>query len=418
MRASALSVSFGLLSLAACSGDSSSTQTIADGGSVFIDGAAGASGLGGSGGAAGLGGGGAAGAGGLGGGSSTEGIAPPTIVPEATEASDGPNDVNAGAGNTIWMRVDVHPGEHVRFFLEMDPASADVVMYLERYVDGDLVPLGLTDAGPGLRTLAVFETTGISRTHFVRLEATDAFSGELTITRTPFEDRPDCPGDCDRLMQLPLPIDPTFDGYDWDSGTIMRYQFGRRDLLMFFRHAARSMAAAGFAPVFPEDFSQWDGQTPGTDTGNLRHASHQRGKDVDISLYGTDGLAPWRSYCDTIRDESPSSVDGDGTGRECVPGTVTGYDARTNARLFAPFFATGRVTHSFLDQELIDPTIVGASDAAAAGEIDPVLVPLYSDGKHLQHWPNHDNHIHLRVSEDPYDASGAAYHFPDDDLPP
>ena len=39
------------------------------------------------------------------------------------------------------------------------------------------------------------------------------------------------------------------------------------------------------------------------------------------------------------------------------------------------------------------------------------VLPLYSDGRHLQHWPNHDNHIHVRVSEDPYGAAALSLPF-------
>jgi hypothetical protein len=160
---------------------------------------------------------------------------------------------------------------------------------------------------------------------------------------------------------------------------------------MFIRAAGRHVNAAGLQPFLVQDVSQWDGATPGTDVGALRHASHQRGKDVDLSIYGEDGEAPFRSYCTTQND---------GDGRECLPGTVVGYDGHASAIMFASFFATGRVTHGFLDQELITPSIAGAEQAALAGELDGTLLPLYSDGLHLQHWPNHDNHIHVRVSED------------------
>ena len=41
------------------------------------------------------------------------------------------------------------------------------------------------------------------------------------------------------------------------------------------------------------------------------------------------------------------------------------------------------------------------------GVMDASLEPLFADGTHLQHWPNHDNHVHIRVSE----AVGAALTF-------
>jgi hypothetical protein len=192
-------------------------------------------------------------------------------------------------------------------------------------------------------------------------------------------------------MQLPLPIDPSVDGYATAVSTVFRYQFGRRDLVMLVRHAGQRVASRGIAPFIPEDLSQWDGQTPGVDVGAPRHASHKRGRDVDVSVYGTDGQAPWRSYC---------SVDSTSSGRECIPGTVVGYDGALTAQMYGGFLQSGRVTMSFLDEQLIDPTIEGAIAAAAADALEPALVPLYSDGVHLQHWPNHDNHLHVRVSED------------------
>ena len=180
--------------------------------------------------------------------------------------------------------------------------------------------------------------------------------------------------------------------------TVMRYQFGRRDLLMMVRYTAQQMALAGYGPIIPEDFSQWDGETPGVDRGAPRHASHQRGKDVDISLYGLDGQAPWRTYCELMWTD----------GRECVPGTVMNYDGYANARMFAGFYQSGRVTRCFLDEELIPPTENGADTGVADGSIAAALRPLYSDGVHLQHWPFHDNHIHVRISEEPYASAATA----------
>ena len=322
------------------------------------------------------------------------GVAPDDVAPDALPLADGSTGVTLAASHELLYRVEVPRGEHVGFRFDFAPTTAAVTMTVERYDGVGPAYLGLTNGGRGIRTLAVFEPQA-ARTYWVRLTSSTALTGTLHVTRTPFADGPECLGDCDRLLQLPLPIDPAVDGYDWTPGTVMRYQFGRRDLLMLVRYAGQSMAAAGYAPFIPEDFSQWDGETPGTDTGSLRHASHQRGKDVDISLYGLDGEAPWRTYCQLMY------VDG----RECVAGTATNYDGYANARMFGAFYQSGRVTRAFLDRELIPPTRAGADDAVLDGTVDADLRPLYSDGVHLQHWPNHDNHIHVRVSEDAYPVS-------------
>ena len=317
-------------------------------------------------------------------------IAPPDANAGEEQGLDGDNEVFAGEGADAVFRVESAPGEHVHFWLSFADAPGLLELSIERWNGEDIDHVGTTDAGHGLRTLAIFDPDE-PRTYWARVH-TDApvFEGTLTVTRTPFADASSCADDCERLLQLPLPLDSAFEGYATAPTTVFRYQFGRRDLVMLLRYAARTMAYAGHAPFVPEDLSQWDGETPGSDVGAPRHASHRRGRDVDISLYGSDGLAPWRSYCETVND---------GAGRECLPGTVHDFDGAANAEMYAGFLQSGRVTMSFLDAELIGPVIDGAELAAADGAIPPGLVPLYGDGVHLQHWPNHDNHIHVRVSE-------------------
>ena len=313
----------------------------------------------------------------------------PTRAVAGEVAAGATNPVAVPAGGVGIWRVETTAGEHVAFRLDFPSATTGVVMAVVRWDGAAPVDLGKTDAGAGLRVLAVLDQGG-PRTFWVRIEArAGALSGTLKVTRTPFTEGVRCATDCDRLLQLPLPNDARVDGYDI-SGAIYRYQFGRRDLVMFLREAGRRMIAAGQVPFLPEDLSQWDGLTPGTDVGATRHASHQRGKDVDVSLYGSDGGSAWRSFCTT------TSVDG---GRACVNGTAKGLDARATARELAGFYEGGIVTMMFLDQELIELVRPAAAPLAKDGVIATSLVPLYSDGTHLQHWPNHDNHVHVRVSE-------------------
>jgi len=318
------------------------------------------------------------------------GIAPrPGIVGER-EGADGANTIDAMSSVPVLIRIEAAPDEHITFFLTFDGAIRDVELEVLRWDGREATLLGVTDGGSGLRTLAVFDGEG-TRTFWARVTTGRAsFRGTLTITRTPYEDGPSCFEDCARLMQLPLPNEVRVDGYATRASTVFRYQYGRRDLLMYVRHAAQRVASLGMAPIIPEDFSQWNGETPGNDVGSPRHASHQRGKDVDISLHGLDGMSEWRSYC-TARSAS--------SGRECTPGTIRNYDGPTNAIWFGDIFESGRVTMCFLDRELIPATSRGAEEASRLGEVSSAVVPLFSDGRHLQHWPNHDNHIHVRVSE-------------------
>ncbi len=328
------------------------------------------------------------------GGASASGVAPAGTMPGEQAADDGDNALSTAAGEDAVLRVEIGSDEHLGFFLTFQPGLEGVVLELSRWDGSAPEVLAFTDGGAGLRTLAAVDASG-PRTFWLRVTADEGFEGTLEIVRTPYEDGAQCTADCERLLQLPVRNDPFFDGYDWTPSTVFRYQFGRRDMVMLLRHAAREMALAGREPFIPEDLSQWNAETPGTDVGAPRHASHQNGKDVDFSLYGSDGLSVWRSYCDAVNT---------GDGRECEAGSVTNFDGRANAELYAAFLQSGRVTMSFLDGELIPFVEEGADEAAADGAISEDLLPRFSDGS-LQHWPNHDNHIHLRMAETPYGAS-------------
>ena len=309
-------------------------------------------------------------------------------LPGEKPSVDGAQTITIPAKGEAILRVETKPTEHVQFMLTFDPPSQPVILRVDRW-DGMAHEIGVTDGGGGLRTLAVFD--GVKpATYWVRITSTAAFTGKLTITRTPFADGLKCPSDCAHLLQLPLPNDPAVDGYTNDSGTVFRYQFGRRDMLMLLRNAAHRMIAFGKAPFYPYDLSQWNGETPGVDVGAPRHASHQRGKDVDVSLFGADGKSMWRSFCTTM-----TSADG----RECVNGSAKGLDARSTARELGGFFEGDIVTMMFLDRELIELVNPAAAALAKEGAIESRLVPLYGDASHLQHWPNHDNHVHVRISE-------------------
>jgi hypothetical protein len=318
------------------------------------------------------------------------GVAPRPGIAGERAGMDGPNAISASSSAPALIRIEAAPDEHITFFLTFDSAIRDVQLEVLRWNGTEAVSLGVTDGGAGLRTLAAFDGEG-TRTFWARITTGRAsFTGSLAITRTPFEDGPSCFEDCARLLQMPLPNDTRIDGYATRTSTVFRYQYGRRDLLMYVRHAAQRVASRGMAPIIPEDFSQWNGETPGNDVGSPRHSSHQRGKDVDIALHGLDGMHEWRSYC-TARSASG--------GRECTPGTIRNYDGAANAIWFGDIFESGRVTMCFLDRELIPTTVRGAEEANRLGEVSGSVLPLFDDGTHLQHWPNHDNHIHVRVSE-------------------
>jgi len=318
-----------------------------------------------------------------------EGVAPAGTIPGELRA-EAENAVSLGIGGSAVYRFESEPTEHVGLRLTYDAAVKGVTLQVKRWDGAAPADIGITDAGAGIRVLAARDGSG-TRTFWARIDSKTAAlpAAKLTVVRTPFTDGIKCDADCALLLQLPLPNDPKKDGYSTVTA-IFRYQFGRRDLVMFLRDAARRLAAGGLQPFSVADLSQWDGLTPGTDVGAPRHVSHQRGKDVDLALYGDDGRAVFRSFCTT---QSTSD------GRICLTGTRQGLDAYSTARLIGNLYDSGRVTMDFLDQELINAVKPAASAAANDGLVTAASLPLFSDGKHLQHWPNHDNHVHVRVSE-------------------
>jgi hypothetical protein len=334
-----------------------------------------------------------------GGGAST-GVAPMGARGGERAIGASAETLSLAPGASAVFRVDAAEAEHVGSELVFSPTDLDVTVTLERWDGAVARALATTDGGRGIRTIAAFDPRGPRTFWFaVKAGARSVSNARFTVRRTPFADGERCSADCARLLQLPIRIDPRTDGYDHASSTVFRYQFGRRDLVMLTRHLGRTLAARGYQPFVPEDLSQWNGETPGVDVGAPRHASHQRGKDIDLSLYGADGLAPWRSYCrTTITSE----------GRECVAGTITNYDGFANALLFGGYFASGRATMMFLDRELIPATRTGASRAIAQGLLPAGVSTSFTNGVALQHWPNHDNHVHIRMSEIAYDVSRAS----------
>ena len=316
------------------------------------------------------------------------GIAPPATHPGEVVVPDGDRAVHLGLTPLV-IRVDAAADDHVGFVLSFVGPGAGIELDLQRWDGAAAQRLVTTDVGAGVRALAALDPSG-PRTFWFILHGPGPIDATLSITRTTFVDADTCAADCGHLLQLPVAIDPAVDGYVHEPTTLFPYQFGRRDLIMMVRAAGRRMATAGRGPLVPRDLSQRDGQTPGTDVGAPRHASHQRGRDVDLSIYGIDDQAAWRAFCAT----QPAAA-----GLECVPGTLRNFGARATVHLYAGFLATGRTVAGFLDAELIDAMVAAAPAAAQDGLIAAALVPLLDDGVHLQHAANQYHHLHIRVSE-------------------
>jgi hypothetical protein len=307
-------------------------------------------------------------------------IAPAGAVAGETLGNVGDNAISLGAGD--WgpaLRYDLSAGNHLAFELAFSPGSAAVDMQVLMWTGSQVEEMAVTNGGSGERVLSVLDADH-NRTYWVRALGSVS-SATLHAETTPFQEGPQCFGDCDRLLQLPLANDPAVEGYDSADYVVYRYQYGRRDVLMSLRHAGRTVVAAGVKPFTVQDLSKADGtQPPG-------HASHTYGKDVDLSVYDANGDPVWYPLCDEVANE-------------CIAGTDSGFNGEAMARKIAPMLESGRVTHIFLDAEFHATLFDAAETLVQNGQMAPGLLPTMQDV--VQHWPNHNNHIHVRYETSAY----------------
>jgi hypothetical protein len=310
----------------------------------------------------------------------TDVLAPAGAIAGEIAGAQGDNAITLGGGS--WgpaLRFDVPAHTHVGFELGFTPGSADVDMQVLMWTGSEVQEMAVTNGGNGERVLAVLDASA-NRTYWVRAQGSVS-NATLYAGYTAFEEGAQCYSDCDRLLQLPLANDPAVDGYDSADYVVYRYQYGRRDALMSLRHSGRVVANAGVQPFTVQDLSKGDGsQPPG-------HASHTDGKDVDLSVYDAQGNAVWYPLCDEVANE-------------CIPGTDAGFHGEAMARQIAPMLESGRVTHIFLDAEFHASLFGAAQSLVDDGRMAAAMLPTMQDV--VQHWPNHNNHIHVRYDTAAY----------------
>lgn len=115
------------------------------------------------------------------------------------------------------------------------------------------------------------------------------------------------------------------------------------------------------------------------------HASHENGRDVDVLLAWKDADGK-----PVFADEFVSLP---ARGSVSYGGKKISFDA-ARTWLIAKTLASNpyaKVTNAFLDQKLINAVL---DHAAKAGESKSDIAKV---SRMLQHWPNHTNHIHVRV---------------------
>ncbi len=323
-------------------------------------------------------------------------IAPPgvfgnerTIVGEEAPAS-------VGRGET-WgppMRIDAEAREHLSFRLDFDDERAAVDLELLWWDGRQPRHLGVTNwgrgfRGRGFRVLSAFDPLQ-PRTFWARARAREQLAGAtISVTRWSIEAGPTCDDDCDRLFQVPLPIDPTVQGFTLSTESVYAYHFGRRDLIMALLHAGRRVASAGQLPFEIKRLSRWDGGRPPS------HRSHAGGVDVDLSLYNALGVPVWQALCAH-------------TDRRCLGGTWN-FGGLQMARLIAAFFDSGLFEARGPAGVLIDRAYhreirAGADRLLEERQISATSHELFArDQGLLRHVEPHHHHVHIRVGPSPVD---------------
>jgi len=155
--------------------------------------------------------------------------------------------------------------------------------------------------GEQLRTTAEGSDLAFYNPSDAPLAAQIGLSGTASIAVTTqtsaFAPAVNCTSECGELIQLPLPREA--DAYRTISPT--RYQFGRRELVQLVLAVTAQMRQdfPGLAPVAISDFSQKNGQVPGTDINGPRHTypAHAGGYAVDIAYYRASGDNSGKPAC-------------------------------------------------------------------------------------------------------------------------
>ena len=203
-----------------------------------------------------------------------------------------------------------------------------------------------------------------------------------------------CAADCGTLVQLPLPREA--DPYRTRSPP--RYQFGRRELVQTVVAVAAQLRQdiPGLSPVGISDFSQKDGQVPGTDINGPRHTypAHAGGYAVDVAYYranGDNSGAPACPISDGMFCTGPHDID--------VSRTAA-FFRRVTTNLHAIQIIVDPVMEADVRAELVRQT---DADAMAVSRASRML----QSGAQFQY---HADHFHIAFAREPIAVSSLRTH--------
>ena len=245
-------------------------------------------------------------------------------------------------------------------------------------------------------------------TYYLRVNgyAGDQNVYSLSVRHVPYMDGPACEpdfafGDCagmgeDGAGLLPFPFPDPYDSVVGAGYTLINpsnYRFARREVIMAFRHALSltQQQFPGTTPVDIGDLSQINGETPGVDTGILRHPAncHDEGASIDIAYFQSDGANDFCVVC--------------GDGSTIVDDYCTEQAAQTHfvdlprqAFFMAKLFANPRVRVIGVDEILAPLLLDAAGELYDAGVIsEEEMEAFFTRMRYGENWPNHHHHIHV-----------------------
>jgi hypothetical protein len=217
----------------------------------------------------------------------------------------------------------------------------------------------------------------------------------------------ECTGStCADLIEMPGTVDPTSlearnAGYYIGHP---RYRHLRRDLTMLIQYAACEVHAryplAG--PIQIQDLSQADGNTPGTDDGDLRHPDGTHtGNDMDLAYFTTDGSNDGDIVCGDGTDDNYNAEPGEfNDGYFCTTEeNIVNWGPQ--AYWFAKLASNPRVRVFGVDETLVDDFERELGElldegAITAGEAERALSLGYGEEGG---WAFHHHHTHMSYDE-------------------
>lgn len=204
------------------------------------------------------------------------------------------------------------------------------------------------------------------------------------------------------LRLIPFPPADGYDsyvGYGYRFDSYAKYRYLRREVAQLVRYAIHKVQARhpGTRALGLVDMSQYNGYTPGTDVGRLRHPSNtHRGNDIDIAYYTTLASTLGYNQARTICDRYGGSTYGGFCASSATYTHVVDIPRQTT--FIAALFENPRTRVVGVDTVIRPLLRAEAERQYARGQISATVRGLfYSKLAAGSGWPYHQHHLHLSL---------------------